>query len=154
MNTILNQAIAWLKDQGDASYLSDRTEGLTKEHTTAESESPGVNEIIRWCTRLLTASRNLSSSPPGTDHLRQIRGNQLRHRIISFSVKVALSCTKTAENRFSRTRLPEFIALGRDIWRSGWVTRQSTLSLTYEGTEEKRLMPFYINVIGKVVMMC
>jgi len=38
VNTILNQAVASLKVQGDASYLSERTEDLTTEHTTEELE--------------------------------------------------------------------------------------------------------------------
>ena len=41
-------------------------------------------------------------------------------------MKVALSCANSAENRSSQTRSPEFIAAGRDLWRSGWVTWQST----------------------------
>ena len=37
-----------------------------------------------------------------------------------------LDCTNRAENQFSRIRLPEFIAPGRDEWRSGRITWQST----------------------------
>ena len=39
VNTIFNQAIAWLNEQGDTPYLSERTEGLTVERTTAEPAS-------------------------------------------------------------------------------------------------------------------
>src|SRR5260370_4225764 len=41
-------------------------------------------------------------------------------------MKAALSSVCTAENRFSRTRLPALIVFGRDIWRSGGVTWQGT----------------------------
>ena len=37
-------------------------------------------------------------------------------------MKEALSRANRAEIRFSRTRLLEFIATGRDLWRSGRVT--------------------------------
>jgi len=40
VSTVLNQAVAWLKDQGDASYLSERTEGLMAERTTEKPERP------------------------------------------------------------------------------------------------------------------
>ncbi len=36
--------------------------------------------------------------------------------------------TNRAENRFSRARLPAFIASGKDLWRSGRVTWQGTVA--------------------------
>jgi hypothetical protein len=43
-------------------------------------------------------------------------------------MEVDLGGTNRAENRFSHTRWPEFIAPGRDEWQSGKVTWQSTLA--------------------------
>ena len=50
------------------------------------------------------------------------------HKPCENVLKVALSCANSAENRSSQTRSPEFIAAGRDVWRSAWVTCQSTVS--------------------------
>jgi len=43
------------------------------------------------------------------------------HKLCEKVMKVALSWANSAENRSSQARSPEFMAAGRDLWRSGWV---------------------------------